>query len=271
MTKTNIATVDEKLPLPAEMLDDMLQHEGEGTSYDASEMVIPFIRIAQKLTPHIDKKKPEFIPGLEEGDLYNTVTREFWKGEEGLDFVIAYQKTALLTFVPRVQGGGFRGEISPDDPMILQARRDENNREMLPNGLELVRSDQHFGLALVAPGVYAPAVIDMKSTARKVSARLKTQINLMRVKHPATGKMIRPPIFSMVWSFKTVSESNDKGDFYNYGFVGAGLVQDSDLYQEAKLFRESILAGRVTTAPEDHPESAGQNSPGHSGEDEIPF
>jgi hypothetical protein len=275
MTKTDVAVTRDTSMVSAELMDDILAGAGEGTDFLQSELVLPFVRIAQSLSPQINPRKPEHIPGLQLGWAYNTVTQQFWPQGTGLQFVIAYQRTALLTFTPRAAGGGFRGEIQPDDRRLLDIRVGSRNEELLPDGLELVRSDQHYGLVVAEDGFYQPAVIDMKSTQLKVSRRLKTQISLLRVPHPKSkANLIKPPVYASVWHFDTCEESNEKGDFFNWSFSHAGYVQSRQVFDEAKLFREACLAGRVSTAPEAHDDMtpAGATA-GRSGaqDEEIPF
>ena len=81
--------------LPADLLDEITATAGEGTSYDSSEMQIPFVRIIQALSPQIKKKDPMYIEGADQGDAFNTVTSQFWNGEEGLVVVPCYQETKL--------------------------------------------------------------------------------------------------------------------------------------------------------------------------------
>jgi hypothetical protein len=47
----------------ADVMDDIFDMAGEGTSFDSSEMQIPFIRVLQALSPQLNKKKPEYIEG----------------------------------------------------------------------------------------------------------------------------------------------------------------------------------------------------------------
>jgi len=86
-----------------EVLDDIFETAGDGAHYDSSEMQIPFIRVLQALSPQLNKNKPEFIKGASNGDIYNTVTGEFWSGEEGITVIPVYQETKYLEFVPRSQ------------------------------------------------------------------------------------------------------------------------------------------------------------------------
>ena len=109
--------------LPADLLDEITASAGEGTSFDSSEMQIPFIRIIQALSPQIKKKDPGFIEGADQGDAFNTVTNEHWSGEEGLVVIPCYQETKFLEFVPRDSGGGFMGEIEPSNPDLQNTER----------------------------------------------------------------------------------------------------------------------------------------------------
>lgn len=283
MTRTDVAKAEKTTPpaVAEELFDDIVEHAGEGTDFRQDELILPFIRIAQSLSPQINPRKPEHIPGLQLGWAYNTLTQRFWPQGTGLRFVIAYQRTALLTFVPRSQGGGFRGEIEPTDRRLLNVTVGSRNEELLPDGLELVRSDQHYGLVLDEDGTYQPAVIDMKSTQLKVSRRLKTQISLLRIQNPKTKALVKPPIYASIWHFDTVEETNEKGDFFNWSVHHDGYVQDRMIFEEARLFREAALAGRVKaqpdtqpdTQPEDFSTPAGRQHDAHGKQvdDEIPF
>jgi hypothetical protein len=254
----------------ADVLDDIFDHAGEGASFDSSEMIIPFVRLAQSLSPQINKKKPEYIEGLLVGDAYNNVTGEWWSGEAGLVVVPCYQVTKYLEFVPRESGGGFVGEIPSSDPRIQNTQR-VGSKEILPNGNELVKSDQHFCLILGEDGMFQPAVVDMKSTQLKVSRRWKTQIAMKKMRHPTDGRVITPPVYASKWRLRAVEESNDKGDFYNWVVEPEGTVDNRDLLVEAKMFRDSVMSGAVKAAAEEHPEAYRPDDKVQDRDDEIPF
>ena len=251
--------------LSTDVMEDIFGMAGEGASFDSSEMQIPFVRVAQSLSPQLNKKKGEYIEGLSAGDAYNTLTGEMWPGETGLVVVPCFQTTKYLEFVPRTSGGGFRGEISANDPILQRTSRD-GSKEILPNGNELVKSDQHFCLIVGEDGMTQPVVIDMKSTQLKVSRRWKTQIAMQKIKHPGTGAIITPPVFATLWRLNTVEETNDKGDFYNWAVEKVGTVESRDLLQEAKAFRDSIMRGEVKAQAENHGDGGGARDG-----DSIPF
>lgn len=253
--------------LSTDLMNDIFDMAGEGTSFDSSEMQIPFVRVAQSLSPQLNKKKGEYIEGLSAGDAYNTLTGEMWPGETGLVVVPCFQTTKYLEFVPRTSGGGFRGEISANDPILQRTSRD-GSKEILPNGNELVKSDQHFCLIVGEDGMTQPVVIDMKSTQLKVSRRWKTNINQLKVRHPETGEIKSPPVFGFMWRLKTVEETNDKGDFYNWSVEKVGMVETRELLMEGKAFRDGVMRGELKAQAENH---GGGDGGGARDGDSIPF
>ena len=262
----NEVAMKKNAELSTDLMDDILEFAGEGAAFGADEMQIPFIRALQALSPQLNKKKPEYIDGAEQGDLFNTVTGQVWKGEEGVTIIPCYQVTKYLEFTPRDMGGGFRGEISPTNP-VLQQTTSHGSKELLPTGNELVKSDQHYCLVLDGEGSFQPAVIDMKSTQLKVSRRWKTQIAMQKIKHPKTGQMITPPLFATEWKITTVEESNDQGSWFNPSVEKVGLVGERDLMLEAKAFRDSVAAGEAkAVAEESVPTSSSVEQ-----DDSIPF
>jgi hypothetical protein len=248
-----------------DVLDDIFDYAGEGAAFDSSEMQIPFVRLLQALSPQLNKKKAEYIEGASSGDAFNNVTNQYWDGEKGVTVIPCFQTTKYLEFTPRDMGGGFRGEIPSNSPFLQQTTR-SGSKEILPNGNELVKSDQHFCLIVEEDGSFQPVVVDMKSTQLKVSRRWKTQIAMQKVKHPTTGEMKTPPVFATMWKLRSVEESNDQGSWSNWAVEKVGLVEDRDLLMEAKSFRDSIMAGEVKAAAEDHGNGGSANSDG-----EIPF
>jgi hypothetical protein len=250
-----------------EVIDDIFEFAGEGASFSSDEMQIPFVRLLQALSPQLNKKKAEYIEGASAGDAFNNVTNQHWDGEKGITVIPCFQTTKYLEFVPRDMGGGFKGEIPANSPLLQQTTR-SGSKELLPNGNELVKSDQHFCLIVEEDGSFQPVVVDMKSTQLKVSRRWKTQIAMQKVKHPKTGAMMTPPVFATMWRLYSVEESNDQGSWGNWQVERIGLVENRDLLLEAKSFRDSIAAGEVKAAPE---VDQSMGASGNRGDDEIPF
>ena len=255
----NDKTKKGKNELSTEVLDDILETVGEGVDYDTSELQIPFVRVIQALSPQIKKSDSAFIKGAEQGDLFNTVTGEFWKAEEGIVVIPCYQETKYLEFTPREEGGGFVGEMKADDPNIAKATR-SGAKEVLPNGNEVVKSDQHYCMIMNKDGSAQPAIVDMKSTQLKISRRWKTQIAMQKIAGK-DGVQRTPALFANKWKLTTVEESNDMGTWFNYAVERVGLIDNKSVFLEAKNFRSSIESGAAKAVSEEVPGSDGEEIP----------
>ena len=244
------AVINKESNLPADVLDVFSSHEGEGLDYDTSELQIPFVRLLQALSPQLSKRDPAYIEGASNGDIFNTVTGQKWDGESGITVIPCYQETKYLKFVPRASGGGFLGEMSKDDPDIAKAVR-TGSTETLPDGNELVKSDQHYCLVMDDSGVPGFGIVDMKSSSLKVSKRWKTQLTMLHMKHPKTGELVRPPLFGTKWHLTSVEESNDMGTWFNWAVKHDGFVEDKETLEAAIAFRKSIQSGEAKAVAED--------------------
>ena len=249
-----IAKKESNLP-SADVVDIFAEYGGEGLDYDTSELQIPFVRIIQAMSPQVKKSDPAYIAGASQGDVFNTVTGQFWPSEKGVTVIPCYQETKYLKWRPREQGGGFLGELPKDDPDISRTTR-VGAKEVLPDGNELVKSDQHYCLIVDEDGVPSFGIVDMKSSALKVSRRWKTQLKMLTVKHPKTGALVVPPLFGTKWKLTVVEESNDQGSWFNWSVANDGYVKDKEILDAALNFRKSIMAGEAKAVADEASEEA---------------
>jgi hypothetical protein len=258
--KTEVSTI----------MADMAEFAGEGMDIiTADDMQIPFVRILQALSPEIQKNDPKFIKGASAGDLVNTVTGQIWEGDDGLVVIPCGYTMKYLEFGLRESGGGFQGEIPSNHPDIANTTRDGAN-EVLPSGNELVRSAQHLVMIVdMKTGATQQAICDMKKTQLKVSRRWNTQMKM--VQYQGANGLFNPPMWGTAWKLITVSESNDRGTWYNYS---VSRVEPGDVpgqaFSAARSFFQSFKSGDVQTSAGTSEE---MQNPAKSNEDtdDIPF
>ena len=230
----------------ASELDKILEADsGVGLENITTEdMQIPFIRIIQALSPQLQKDDPLYIKGAEQGDIFNTVSQEIFKQDEGITLVPAFFEKKFLEFQLRSSGGGFVRELAADDKDITMTSR-EGTIEMLPNGNELVRTHQHLVIAQSADGTIAPSVLDMKKTQLKVSRRWNTLKNSARL--PSGALM---PIYGTAWQLTTVLEANDQGKWFNYKLdrINDVTPEIEKMMLEAHNMYQGVSKGEVKMA-----------------------
>ena len=245
----------------ASELDKMLEADaGVGLENITTEdMQIPFIRIIQALSPQLQKDDPLYIKGAEQGDIFNTVSQEIYKQDEGVIVVPAFFEKKFLEFQLRSSGGGFVRELAADDKDITMTSR-EGTIELLPNGNELVRTHQHLVIAQSADGTIAPSVLDMKKTQLKVSRRWNTLKNSARL--PSGALM---PIYGTAWQVTTVLEANDQGKWFNYKLDRVNDITPAieKMMLEARNMYQGVSKGEVKRAAAPADDMAK--------EDDVPF
>ena len=227
-------------------LSSLLEEEaGAGLeNFTTEDMQIPFIRIIQALSPQLQKDDPLYIKGAEQGDIFNTVSQQVYKADEGITVVPCFFEKKFLEFQLRSSGGGFVRELAADDKDITMTSR-EGTIELLPNGNELVRTHQHLVIAQSADGTIAPSVLDMKKTQLKVSRRWNTLKNSARL--PSGALM---PIYGTAWQVTTVLEANDQGKWFNYKLDRVNDITPTieKMMLEARNMYQGVSKGEVKMA-----------------------
>lgn len=223
------------------------------------DVALPFLKVLSRQDPILDD-----LDNAKAGDIYNTVTGQVWKGKEGISVVPCVYQRRYIEWAPRGTGTGAPINIfTPDDDRPKTERSSEDNREYVVDGQGsyIEETHQHFIVIVGDDGSMETALIAMKSTQLKKSRKWNSMVQ-SRTMQGKNG-MFTPPRFSHVYALKTVSEENSKGSWHGWEISLNGPVEDANIYQSAKAFATSILAGEVNVKHQD--ESADVNT------DDIPF
>lgn len=221
---------------------------------DMSDITIPRLSIIQDLSPQGKKSKPEYIDGAEIGDIFNTVTKELFRGD--LMFIPVYFRKEYIVWKDRKKGGGFFGSFATEQEAIAALPDLEGNA----NDYEVVDTHAHFAL-LVKPGstkdkpILEEVVISMSKSQNKVSRELNTMV-----------KMGGGDRFSRIYKLAAREEQNKNGDSYqNYVVKPFGYVSEA-MYKRAEETYEAISSGSRKV---DYAEEAAQPSRPAKGKQET--
>lgn len=261
---TDLATVQGGLP--AEALDELTAHAGAGISDRTEDFSLPFLAIAQGLSPQVERNQPDkYIPGLKVGDIFNTATRKYWDGQEGVLVVPCFYQKANVEWVRREEGGGFVGVHDIDDPIknTVRTAGERKNLRILPNGHQLVETAYHMVVELESSSI---AVVSMTSSHLRCSRLWHT---LMKdVKIPHSGTLVVAPSFAKIYRLSTVFRQNDEGKWYTWTVtpVGWTLPEHRGAFDVAREFYlQAKTRGVVLSRP---PEEDGEMT---TSEEEVPF
>lgn len=231
---------------------------------------IPFLQILQALSPQLQEND-----SLRQGMILNTVTGEVWDGKKGIAFVPATTQHGYVEWKPRDAGGGFVGihEVNSDLVNHAKAASAEYGKYSTPDGNELIETFYVYGIALDDDGNASEAVLAFSSTKIKKYKGWMTKAKTIQIPLPG-GRRIPAPLFAHRYRLKTVSEKNNKGQFFNWdaiAFDGANaqqarLLPDDPLFQSAVNIKSMIEQGKARAAYESQaPGSADEEAQGAGG------
>lgn len=212
-----------------DFLKDKMNDDRGNEGVSTADMTVPRLEICQSLSECRKKSSPDFIPGIEEGHLYNNITRQVY-GDSVQIVPVAFKKEFLL-WRDLKAGGGFGGAFDTMELAVAALGAMEK-----PDEYEIVDTPQHFVLVIdPETGSVSEAVISMAKSKAKVSRKFNSLIRLNE-----------GPRFSRVYLLKGVSDQNNTGqDYFNVGIDNLGFVTE-ELYKRAEGLYELIKAGAVT-------------------------
>lgn len=239
------------------------------------DYAIPRIVILQDLSPQVQQRDERHIENAEPGDICDVVGQVLYDGNEGIIVDPVSYRRAYIEWVPRTKGGGFvmdRTPINPEQANQLQdflnkCERGAKGEITTPNGNEIRISGEYFVFLIDKDtGDYQPFVISMGGTQMKKSRRWNTLMNQFKIEH--NGERINPAMFYRCYKLTTIPERNDQGSWFGWNITPdanvVDLPQGEQIYLDAKEFRKSIAAGRVSVAQpvqEDVPGAESEDAP----------
>ena len=189
----------------------------------ARDVMVPRLAILQALSPQVTKTKPEFIQGAEQGDFCDIGTGDIFKGS--MEVLPCFFATIYLEWAPRDSGKGLAANHGTNASVVGQAKANDNNQLILPNGNLIQETATYFVLNLSAGG--RRSFIPLAATQIRSSRRWMTLITAEKIKR-ADGSEFTPPIYYRSWKATPLSASNAKGTWWTWKFEPSVPVLDLD-------------------------------------------
>jgi len=199
------------------------------------DLVLPFLRVAQKMSPILDEDDGQYNPEAKVGMFYNTATGKLYNS---VRVVPVYYSRTALEWAPN--GGGFVAE----HPITILDTLERNDKGKYLKGENVVDDTrQHYVFIVNEDGSYDPALLSLSSTGIKTSRNWNTMMRNLKIQG-ANGSF-NPPIFSQIYGLTTVSQSNDFGTWKAIHVAHEGSITTPELYTEVKQAHDSFAAGEA--------------------------
>ena len=166
-------------------------------------MAIPFVRILQKLSPQLDKQKPEYVPQAEEGHFFNTITKEVY----GSSFTCIALKFERVYIEWRPNRGGFVGYHSVDNAERLAVDKTFGNWTTKDGNL----LQENYVYLLIIEGHENEGLVVLSLSSSMI--KMAREWNRLMLTHVMdNGQKARP--YYLVWNIRSEYRSNEKGNWY---------------------------------------------------------
>lgn len=202
-------------------LDDFSMKGFEDISSET--IAIPFLKLAQSLSPELNTRKPEYIEGLQPGDFFNSVTHEVYG--DALKVNILHFEHLYTEWKPN--RGGFVARWTPEEAFDLAVDRTfgawktKEGNDLQENYAYFIIIVGHENDGILVETLASSAIKE----ARKLNKMLISQM------FNDGGKMApHHQIYEMTNQFM----SNDSGDWFVPGFTFAGVVQKETFIKAAE-------------------------------------
>ena len=244
----------EVVPFSADIFE---QDAGMGLeNMGQDDLALPFLKVLSRSSDEVEE-----LEGAKAGDIFNSISNVSYDGKKGVRVIPCAYQRRFLEWTPR--GVGSRAPVSiytPEDVLPAVERGDDNRDYVVGGqGSYLEETHQHFVLLIDEDGSFLTALISMKSTQLKKSRRWNSTIaqrTLMGKNGP-----FQPPRFSHIYRLKTVAENNARGNWHGWDISLEGVVEDGNMYAQAKTFAESISRGEVEVKHMNEGDDAGDDAP----------
>lgn len=218
------------------------------------DYIIPRLKILQALSEQV-----QTVDGAKAGMIIDNAEEKLIDGSEGIVVLpITYAKT-YLEWEPRKQGGGLV-DVHKGDYPLNRCKRDDRGQFTNSEGNIIMPCAEYYLYVLNEDGSYNPYALSMHGSQIKKSKKWNTMINQLRVTRANGEGSFNPAMFYRTYKLTTLPESNDQGNWFGWKIAGDKNVTELDngmeLYNDAKAFREQIVAGEVkATAHESEAEA----------------
>lgn len=190
--------------------------KGRGLSTSAEDNIVPLIYVAQSNSPYaLRQRKDVYVPGIEPGDIWLRGTRQFFKGGEDGEGVIAqacHFSKAFIEWKPSRGGFVARHHRMPEDAVLKDVKGDKGVVQawVRPSG-NIVSQSNEYAVRLYDEDYKLIGQYVFPFGGGKIGSSRQWMSKLTSI---FVDEGERADIWACYWRLKTVPLHNDQGDWF---------------------------------------------------------
>lgn len=252
---TDVISLDEET---LELLDSRAGFEDIGKE----DLVIPRLQIAQANSPQLKKSDPRYLPELQQGYIFNTVTGVIY-GDEISFLAVKFTKSRALfgegniieCSSPNGVDGGHQSPRCVDEhgqPVCPHAQFGSGK-----NGKGTACTNFKNALGFVLPSMDMVS-FSLKSAAISVFRQWNTTAQMRKMKVTVKGKKVVKgdlPLYSTVYKIKVVEKAHPEGSYFTVAITPECWTHEIEggrqLLKECKAHYDRLKEAEVVVSPEE--------------------
>jgi hypothetical protein len=247
-----------------EWLRSQIGHQEGMENVEQGDILIPRLGLCQALSPQKRKSHAAYIEGLNEGDLFNTVTQEIY-GKE-ITIVSLFFFKNRIKYIDIDDGGGIDcisangidgGRISPDGCSICKFSTWGNGEKDDEHGNDAPLCTLYHNFMAFIPKENSPIAISYKSTGLKLSKQLLSGV-----------RMTRLPMYAKYWKVTVVDMRSGDNEWFEKKVIPGGFVEP-ELFESMKSNFEALKAANIKVDTTGEEEGDASFDHGNNSETEL--
>jgi hypothetical protein len=198
----------------------------------------PILKLLQNGSAEAQKRNQNYVEGAEPGMFLNTVTKQLYDGDKGIQVIPCHYKLEYQEWADYGTGSGRPENIFPDSSDVLdKTTKGPDGKDRLQNGNYILTVGQHFVIILGERGSET-AMISMSSSQGKISRKWNSMMK--SISFDGKNGPFTPPPFSHIYKLSSVLNTGKGNQWYGYNVEKVKMLEDTKMYERAKKFYEGI-------------------------------
>lgn len=259
------------VPMSADQMEFLANRAGQGAErVSMADIIMPRVNILQSLSPQLSPRKPEYVEGAKEGQIFNAATRRVM---DKLRVLPCFYMRHHIEWKPNRQG--FVADHGEGGAALMeQTKRNDNNYDVLPNGNLLVPTPTWYCLDLDNGG--QQTVIPMPRTQSKPSRQWMSMATSERIRRDANdpASEFQPPLFFRSYDLGSTIREDDDNEWFVFTVERGPTVfelGDPSLMPKATQFRDMLASGEIKADASHFADDTGERRGGDSEDSDRPM
>tara|TARA_R100001015_G_C4612282_1_gene167786 strand:- start:254 stop:1021 length:768 start_codon:yes stop_codon:yes gene_type:complete len=212
----------------------------------SEDLQLPRLKLLQAMSPEIENDD-----NLKAGKIYNSVTGDAWKSEEGVKVIPCVYHKTFVEWAPL--GSGTKGPVAvhQDRSVMDNTMRGEDNKYYTNDnsGNYIEETANYFVLIVGEKGETSQAVISMKSSQLTPSRNWNSKMKNLKIKN-SSGIYFTPPMWSHAYLLRTEKKKVGDKTWYVWKIEVDEMLSSEQHVTEASSFSDEMGKAKDKLVPE---------------------